>query len=265
MQTMLSYHPLSDYVAVSISRRIKPEGLIADGREIVQDGGLELIINLCEASKATFETELSFGHDFDQFLPRALELFGDKQSPLRTRAIIRLSVHKLRSENAAAHNGDRSEDLDLINLFPDHAKPKMLQLKQELRRIISDLSSKEDSRSRNELRHALILAGELRDFDSLPVVAPLLKLDHPLVHEVITALGCFGNQDSAKQLIGLVESTVNLEDRTNRVLSKHPVQEADGEKVKANWLALGAIGKLPHPESIQLLCRTCQDILTGSA
>jgi HEAT repeat protein len=125
--------------------------------------------------------------------------------------------------------------------------------------ILAALSDPSSETERSlERRSAIVLAGRLKLADAS---AQLLKSLHEKndLEQVIEAIGALGDPKLAPDLVQLARHTVDVKDRTNRVLSPQPVAEDDEQSAKTYWRILRSLGNLPAPDAVQLLVAAVGD------
>src|SRR5262249_44872543 len=116
------------------------------------------------------------------------------------------------------------------------------------------------SEAEGELRHAIHLAGELKVAGALPVLLTRLRPEHPLVDQVIDALGNVGDIKASEPLVKLATPPTNSDNRRLGTLSQFPVEEEDAVGSRRYWTILRALGNLPPTEAaVSLLLEATGD------
>jgi 16S rRNA A1518/A1519 N6-dimethyltransferase RsmA/KsgA/DIM1 with predicted DNA glycosylase/AP lyase activity len=92
-----------------------------------------------------------------------------------------------------------------------------------------------------------------------PFILPHLNLDSYFLDEAIEATATIGGAETAPRLVQLINQLVDIEDRTNRPLSKQNVFEEKAAQAKTYWLGLKALGNLPYDQSADLLLKATHD------
>lgn len=249
MTAMLENHRLSDYAAVAVARKHKPRVFMEHTDETVQDGGVEMVINLLEAVRNTFPPETAYELGVAHSLPTICELARKKPTPRRLRAAMQLSTFLAYNDQISMT--ERDETIAL--------------LENSVQKSVSEwLSSANPNKAttpgyRGEILHAIWLAGEGNQTDALPYVVPMLSPGNPWLRSAIETAGKLGNAQVAPDLVALAKQTVSPEERAGRETSKQPVFEDDEEGAKTYWQIIKALGMLPSTQSYQLLLTAARD------
>lgn len=249
MTAMLESHRLSDYAAVAVARKHKPRVFMEHADETVQDGGVEMVINLLEAVRNTFPPETAYELGVAHSLPAICELARKKPTPRRLRAAMQLSTFL--ADNDQISMAERDETIALLETSVQKSVSEWL--------ANANPNKVTTPGYRGEILHALWLAGEGNQHDVLPYVVPMLKAGNPWLRPAIETAGKLGNAQVAPDLVALAKQTVNPEERSAREASKQPVFEDDEEGAKTYWQIIKALGMLPSPESYQLLLTAASD------
>lgn len=249
MTAMLKTHRLSDYAAVAVARKHKPRTFMEHSDQTVQDGGVEMVINLLEAVRNTFPPETAYELGVAHSLPTVCELARKHPTPRRLRAAMQLSTFL--ADNDQISMAERDETIAL--------------LENSVQKTVSEWLSQSNPNKvttpgyAGEILHALWLSGEGSQTDVLPYVVPMLKPGSPWLRPAIETAGKLGNAQVAADLVALARQTVQPDDRSKREASKQPVFEDDEEGAKTYWQILKALGLLPSPDSYALLVTATSD------
>lgn len=244
-RALLQPHSLNDYTAVAVSKSYKPLDLLHLPGEQAEAGS-EIVIGLTQAATGPFINEITFGAALEECFPHVYEMAAEKPSPRRLRAL-----------------------LELCTFIADFGEDQEVQRKAELARaefsdkafgeqVMKWLESGHDAKDA-EFRHALRLTAHYRIADAAPYVQKHLTRQSALLNEAIEATATIGGAGAAQQIIELITSLVDLDERTSKPLSKQPVFEEQPAEAKTYWLALKALGNLPTQETLELLLKATRD------
>jgi HEAT repeat protein len=107
----------------------------------------------------------------------------------------------------------------------------------------------------------MLLAGELKERQAVPLLLSLLNEDEPLLEETIDALGRVGDERAAEALVKLAMTVASPEERDTGERSKYPVEEEDAQPARRYWLILRSLGAMPATaESVSLLLKATHDL-----
>jgi len=271
LKALLTINPLSDYIAVSVSRKMSPLTLLHSNERDVQKGACQIVIGLLEASRQTFTKDLLSEFDFANF-PGSMQTILDKDTNI-------LSL-RAASEITSTWKGLSADDLEALDLV-DHKDNigKVIIAFEEIiaseeariviRKTLSDeniqslLKGDDSDEKKNDLRHAIKLTGQHR-FDESNLLLSILKqttnLATPALGEdLIVALGQIGDEKASRPLVDLAKALVNVSTRCSAIKSAQPVAEDEPERARLYWLILKALGNLNTAESRELLINACMD------
>ena len=270
LKALLTINPLSDYMAVSVSRKMPPATLLHSDEKEVQKGACQIVIGLLEASRQTFSKELLSEFDFADISTSIKNILSGELSVLSLRAALEL---------ANTWRGFTEADLENLDLLDQKANidgmvasfDQVLTTKEAQELIAQTLSDKTvqeilvdgSNEKKNDLRHAIKLAGQLR-LDYCESLLSVLKNSSNLAtlaidEDTIVALGLIGNEKAARALVDLARALVNVSNRSSALKSAQPVAEEEPERARLYWLILKALGNLNAPETIELLINACMD------
>jgi HEAT repeat protein len=271
LKALLTISPLSDYIAVSVSRKMSPLHLLHTEEKDVQKGACQIIIGLLEASRQTFTKDLLGEFDFADFPGSVEDILAKDVNVLSLRAASEIA------SSWKVFSADDIEALDLVDQKENIDKvimdfEKILaseQARSVIKMTISDeniqslLKSNEIDEKKNDLRHAIKLAGQ-HHFDESSLLLSLLKqtdaLATPALEEdLIIALGQIGDEKAARPLVDLAKALVNVSSRCSAIKSAQPVAEDEPERARLYWLILKALGNINTAESRELLINACMD------
>jgi HEAT repeat protein len=251
MRAMLDQHPLSDYMAVAITRRQKPLALMRSGLPSAVAGSCALVIGVLDASRQTFSFDIVTDSGVFECATSIAELACKDPSPLHLRAALSLA--------------DFAEFHELDQEFVDPrliAEVRATVASDPVRESIVNhvrASNRASEREITQLRSAIILAGELKLADALPALTLLLSVDDALLIETIEALGKIGDQAAVQPLLHLSKQLVSMQQRTGLPLSKQPVTEDEPGRAKAYWAVLKALGEIGATAAVPYLIEACSD------
>jgi HEAT repeat protein len=262
-RAMLAHHALSDYTAVVIARQHNPCVLLADADESIRQGALEIVIGVLEAATQTYSRDIVIETQTHRAWPSVWQIYRQRQQPRQLRAALKLAIW-LR-EHEELWRGEPT-----LAGLPEHLEPVLSELSgaaakatvlEELARLSGRPPGTPDRASESQLRHALLLAGELKVQQAVPLLLSLLNKDEPLLEETIDALGRLGDQRAAEPLVKLAMTIVSPEERDTGERSKYPVQEEDAGATRIYWLILRSLGAMPATaESVSLLLKATHDL-----
>lgn len=243
---MMSYHNLSDYMAVMIGKKQSVSAYLAASTEELRAGGEELVVGVLSASHSTFPPDIVTDTAVDECWPQLLELFERQPSPRVTRALLMLANWLDEHEQ---HPGWLPQARRTKEELPQRADVQKM--------IVEKLNA--GSSADGDLRAAIMLAGDLRIEQSTDGLTALLQPDFVFLNETIDALGSIGNSAAAPALISLSKKLVDQNSRSQLAPSKQPVDESQPEKARSYWHALRALRHLPHAETISFLMAGTND------
>ncbi|HEY9868839.1 MAG TPA: HEAT repeat domain-containing protein [Candidatus Obscuribacterales bacterium] len=262
-QAMLARHALSDYMAVVIARQHNPCELLANADESVRQGALEIVVGVLEAAAQTFSQDIVIETQTHRAWPSVWQIYRQHRQPRQLRAALKLALWLKEHEEFWRGEPTLAE-------LPEHLEQALSELtgaeaKKTVLEELAHLSgSPPEARARapeSQLRHALQLAGELKEREAVPLILPLLKQDEPLLEEAIDALGRLGDERAAEPLVKLAMTMVSPEDRNTGERSKYPVVEEDAQAARRYWLILRSLGAMPATaESVSLLLKATHDL-----
>jgi HEAT repeat protein len=271
IKALLTISPLSDYIAVSVSRKMSPQLLLHSEERDVQKGACQIVIGLLEAARQTFNKDLLSEFDFADFPGSVQNILSNDMNVASLRAA---------SEITNTWKSLSADDLEALELV-DHkenidkviaAFEKTLASEEALtviKKTLSDeniqslLQSTDSAEKKNDLRHAIKLAGQHRFDVSGPLLSILKQTTNlatpALDEDLIVALGQIGDEKASRPLVDLAKAVVNVSSRCAAIKSAQPVAEDEPERARLYWLILKALGNLNTAESRELLINACMD------
>jgi HEAT repeat protein len=250
MEAMLVDFPLSDYMAVAITRTRAASDFLDDQTAVVEDGLCELIIGLIKATGETFNNEVALEARVHLCLEKLQELVKRRASPLHVQALFELCRWLKENQDAVAER------------YPEASLPATEQMesildglrKENIRQSVLERIKREpgpksaDSKEADaEFRHAIALAADLDIEAAAPLLLDLLNKDARHRDLLVMSLGRFQSSPQAtKKLTDLAHSLVSVKERASRPLSKQPVHEDAPANAKTYWLILKALAKSPQ-------------------
>ena len=250
-KALFSDHVLTDYTAVAIASHRKVTDFVAHDNESCRDAGFVMALNLVRASQQTFNSDVVNDNDVPASLPLMIQLYREQPSALRLLAICEITDWV-----------NAPDSVFSTATAPPDAIVEVQQLVQSdaaKTAILAALSDPSNETERSlERRSAIVLAGRLKQADAS---SQLLKSLHEKndLEQVIEAIGALGDPKLAHDLVQLARRTVDVKDRTSRVLSPQPVAEDDEQSAKTYWRILRSLGNLPAPDAVQLLVEAVGD------
>ncbi|HEY9718082.1 MAG TPA: HEAT repeat domain-containing protein [Trichormus sp.] len=254
MQSMLSHHDLSDYMAVAIAKHRAPSEFFALESSAAKEGASAMILGLLEASKQTYSSDLVLETGVIDCAEPLFQLAENDPSPLNTRAALGLAQWiRTHEEDAAAQSAPDNARLDALasSLSADRVAKVVNRCLAKAQTVVSADSA--------EMRQAIGLAGDFQMQSAVPALTAMLRTDNPLLDPTIEALGRIGDPDTAAALIQLAQQLVNMSQRTALPLSRQPIAEEDARSCKSYWQVLKALGESPADSSIPYLLEATGD------
>lgn len=262
-RAMLAHHALSDYMAVVIARQHNPCMLLANADESVREGALEVVTGVLEAAAQTYSQDVVIETQTHLAWPAVWQIYRQSRQPRQLRAALRLAVW-LRDHEELWQGEPSLADLPmhitqaLSELTGADARKAVLE---ELAHLSGRASGARATAQESQLRHALLLAGELKERQAVPLLLPLLRQEEPLLDETIDALGRLGDERAAEPLVKLAMTVVSPEERDTGERHKYPVEEEDAQAARRYWLILRSLGAIPGTvESVSLLLKATHDL-----
>jgi HEAT repeat protein len=262
-RAMLAHHALSDYMAVVIARQHNPCVLLANADESVRQGALEVVIGVLEAAAQTYSQDIVIETQTHRAWPSVWQTYRQRRQPRQLRAALKLALWLKEHEELWQGQPTLAE-------LPEHLEPVLSELtgadaKKTVLEELAHLSGRPPEArvraSESQLRHALLLAGELKERQAVPLLLSLLNEDEPLLEETIDALGRVGDERAAEALVKLAMTVASPEERDTGERSKYPVEEEDAQPARRYWLILRSLGAMPATaESVSLLLKATHDL-----
>src|SRR5262249_10649793 len=198
MSAMLEDHPLSDYMAVVIAREHPPQRLLRHPDTRVAAGALEMIIGVIAATNQTHPKDTVLETGVLDCWADAFESYRQEPTPRRLRAARSIALWV--RDNAPLAEGYIVETPPIADALTDLTSASNNDML--LQWLATDPGAGQ-SEAEGELRHAIHLAGELKVAGALPVLLTRLRPEHPLVDQVIDALGNVGDIKASEPLVKL--------------------------------------------------------------
>jgi len=266
---LLAHHSLSDYVAVNVGRRQPALKFLRHADPLVREAGLEMVIEILHGSSQTHPPETATDCGVHKCWPAVLEGMQGSPGPRRIRCAIALAdwlqeqlpaggdliLAEIQDESPALTAADLSAQLKGLagKLAEPHLRSSLVERIERLDR------GQTDPAYLGETRHAVWLLGHLGIREGVPALVNLLK-EHPdCLDQVIEALGGLGDPQVAASLVELARSTIDMDSRQSHPLSELPVEEPDPQAARTYWAVLRALGKLSHPQGLELLLEATED------
>jgi HEAT repeat protein len=263
-KAVLSHHRLSDYMAVTIAEKHNPKDLLAK-EEIVQQGALEIIIGVLEASAQTFSSDIVLERGIIECWPQVRNLNESNPSPRLLRAARKLALW------LQSHVQDPDFANEILERLPEHSAD---QLNQAITNTLSSITAPrhkdlllaslqktnwENTLQAGQARHALFLIGDLSVYSAVPELVQLASPDYPLLPELVLVLGELQDASAANTLIKLSSSLINLEARRAHANSNRPVEEEEAREALIYWTILKSLGQMPSTEAVEYLLKATED------
>ncbi|HEY9715392.1 MAG TPA: hypothetical protein V6C72_18105, partial [Chroococcales cyanobacterium] len=217
------------------------------------DGGCALVLGILEAAGQTFTEEIVVDAAVPSCLPALKGLFSQEPTALRVRALRELTAW-------------------MIENYPELQRSlDDLPAESELQAILQEIESADligmltDAVEKHRDEHAIRLIRELRLKSMAPRLIALASqpeaanLNVGTTDQLIETLGVLGDLAAVEPLIKLARARVDINQRTDKTPSKHPVAEENQPETKTYWRVLQALGHLPTPDSISLLIECTRD------
>jgi HEAT repeat protein len=256
MQSLLTINPLSDYLAVALSKAFPALQLLEDSKDSARKGGCQMLTGLIEAATQTFTLEI--------LQDAELEACAAKSSAM---AALSIDVFLLRVMlGFTSIWRDKSQLLGVANFSSMQNEIQKLDAiltspasEAEVNRVLEKFVQQAKPTTDIELLNAVQLAGAQKFKSSLTNLLSLLKLEVISREEVVAAIGTIGDASGAQPLIELAHQLYKLEERTSPSLSAVPVVEQDTPKSKLYWRILQALCNLPGKATNKFLFDAASD------
>ena len=256
MQSLLTINPLSDYLAVALSKSFPVLQLLADSQDIDRKAGCQMLTGLLEAATQTFTLEI--------LQDTELESCAEKLNAIATTTI---DVFVLRAMLGLTNVWkEKSKLLDVADealmkerIQKSNALLTSPESEAEVDKVLEKFVQQAKATTEIELLDAVQLAGALKIKSSLKNLLNLLRLELISREEIVTAIGTIGDTTGAQPLIELAQQLYKLEERIGPSLSSVPVVEHDTPKSKLYWRILQALGNLPGSSTTKFLLDSASD------
>jgi len=246
---LLAKHLLQDYMCIAVSRQHRPSELLKSNDPLVNQAGLETIIQIIEATSQTFNNDIGFDLD----LADCLTLVSNMPStPRQVRACLALANWLKKNQEQLADNNIDQQIQSILDRFAN---------KSTADAILACLSNstKNSADELGQMRHAAYLAGKLGIVEAAEKLGAALINQTSITNEAIDALALLKEKQSVPALISLLHKSVNLDERTAQPLSAQPIMEENREAAFTYWTILRALGSLPTKESFAVLLKASSD------
>jgi len=246
---LLAKHLLQDYMCIAVSRQHRPSELLKSNDPLVNQAGLETIIQIIEATSQTFNNDIGFDLD----LADCLTLVSNMPStPRQVRACLALANWLKKNQEQLADNNIDQQIQSILDRFAN---------KSTADAILACLSNstKNSADELGQMRHAAYLAGKLGIVEAADKLGAALINQTSITNEAIDALALLKEKQSVPALISLLHKSVNLDERTAQPLSAQPIMEENREAAFTYWTILRALGSLPTKESFAVLLKASSD------
>ncbi len=256
MRSLLSINPLSDYLAVALSKSFPVLQLLEDTRDVARKGGCQMLTGLIEAATQTFTLEILQDIELEACAEKLNAVAATEKDVFLLRAMQGLTTlwkeksNLLDVTNASAMQNEIHKANALLNSSESEA---------EVNRVLKKFVQEAKPTGAIELLNAVQLAGALKLKSSLTNLLSLLKLELISRDEVVTAIGTIGDTAGAQPLIELAQQLYKLDERIGPSLSSIPVVEQDTPKSKLYWRILQALGNLPGSATTKFLFDAASD------
>jgi HEAT repeat protein len=242
MQSLLTINPLSDYLAVALSKTFPALQLLEDSQDSARKGGCQMLTGLIEAATQTFTLETLQDADLEACAAKLSAMAASSIDVFLLRAMLGFtSIWRDKSQLLDVANFSSMQNeiqkLDAILTSPASVA--------EVNRVLEKFVQQAKPTTDIELLNAVQLAGAQKFKSSLANLLSLLKLEVISREDVVAAIGTIGDASGAQPLIELAHELYKLEERTFPSLSAVPVVEQDTPKSKLYWRILQALGNLP--------------------
>ncbi len=252
-ETVLSMHPLTDYMCVSIARKIEPLTFLTSDNGLEQEGGCQIVAGLLEASKQTFTSDLLHETKVASCYPQIFKLVREKPTPLSMYALLKCA-QTLNDESLYSPQPEFPSEVAALQTLAE--EKNIAVLRNCISAAITELPS--SLIELNRLRCAVRLLGAL-GLDETESLLRFLPLDIGFKEDVIESLGSIGNNAAAPPLVKLANTIISLKERTELPKSQQPIAEDNPKQAKLYWRILQALGYLNTEMSIDFLLTACQD------
>ena len=271
------YHAFTDYASVALSRLHSPLTLLKSADNDLADLAATVLLGDFEGARGPFSANAEMLPEVSvhKCLPLLLKAAEATPSPAKLRALGELTAwlsanyHEFRLE----HEAYPEPEATAAAALSVKTLVEKLDIKKELTEAFAEASNQPSSQassqallsnqSKNDMktkaRHAIKIAGEQKISAAVPLLTEFISTQPLYRDEIVEALGRIGDADSAAVLINLANSLVNIEKRTDSVLSANPIAENDAAAAKTYWYVLRALGHLPGEKSLAFLLEAAKD------
>jgi HEAT repeat protein len=240
LQSLCEPHLLSDYCAVVASRTIKPLTLLENSSdEISVAAGASMISGLLQAAKGTFGSDCIKEVELNKCLDSMIKIASAQDFENKSYwATLLVSLRDL------SHYLNLDSKINLAD-----------------KKIQSKVSQKlADSKNPHEQRNSIILAGDLKQTDSVDQLIKFLQKDFVFLNETIDALGKIGDSRASEPLLKLASQLVDLDERTSKGISTQPLLQDHQPEIKTYWRILLNLENLSDQSVLDFLVKQSADV-----
>lgn len=105
-----------------------------------------------------------------------------------------------------------------------------------------------------------ILAGDLKDTESVEQLLKFLQKDFVFLDETIDALGRIGDNRASEPLLKLASQLVDLDERTSKGISPQPLLQDHQPEIKTYWRILQNLENLSNQTALDFLVKQSADV-----
>lgn len=240
LETLCEPHLLSDYCAVVASRTIKPLALLENtSDETSIAAGASMVSGLLQADKGTFGSDCIKEVELNKCLDSMIKIASTHDFENKSYwATLLVSLRDL------SHYLNQKSKID----FAD-------------KKIQSTVAHKlADSSKPHEQRNSIILAGDLKQTDSVDQLLRFLQKDFVFLDETIDALGKIGDNRASEPLLKLASQLVDLDERTSKGISAQPLLQDHQPEIKTYWRILQNLENLSNQAALDFLVKQSADV-----
>jgi len=240
LESLCEPHLLSDYCAVVASRTIKPLSLLENNSdEISVAAGASMVSGLLQAAKGTFGNDCIKEVELNRCLDSMINIASAQDFENKSYwATLLVSLCDL----------SHYLNLDSNINFAD-------------KKIVSKIQKKiSDSTKPHEQRNSIILAGDIKQSESVDQLVKYLQKDFVFLNETIEALGKIGDNRASEPLLKLASKLVDLEERTSKGISTQPLLQDHQPEIKTYWRILQNLENLSNQKVLDFLVKQSADV-----
>ncbi len=240
LESLCEPHLLSDYCAVVASRTIKPLFLLENNSDEISIAACaSMISGLLQAAKGTFGSdcikEVELNKCLDSMVKIASASDFENKSYWATLLVSLRNLSHYLNQDSKVNFADKKIQSTVAHKLADSSKP-------------------------HEQRNSIILAGDLKDTESVEQLLKFLQKDFVFLDETIDALGRIGDNRASEPLLKLASQLVDLDERTSKGISPQPLLQDHQPEIKTYWRILQNLENLSNQTALDFLVKQSADV-----